>query len=187
MTFDALVLCGGGAIRLDGADKGAVVVGGRSLLERAVDAVSDATEVVAVGPPSSTLVEVTWTQEQPPGGGPVAGIAAGLPSTTQPVVVILGVDFPFVDRACVAKIVAAVGDKDGAILADDTGRHQFLVGAYKRAALVAALGGRDPNNMSVKQLIADFELEVLDDPRSSRDCDTWEDVAEAEESLAGDL
>jgi molybdopterin-guanine dinucleotide biosynthesis protein A len=179
MTFDAIVLCGGAARRLQGADKGAVVVGGSTLLDRALDAVTDASTVVAVGPTAATRTEVQWVQEEPAGGGPVSAIAAGLPLTTQPVVVILGVDFPFVDAACVARIVAAMGDRDGAILTDETGRHQFLVGAYRRAVLEETLGRCDPHGMAVKELIAGFELAVLADPRSARDCDTWEDVAEA--------
>lgn len=183
MNFDAIVLCGGAARRLDGADKGSVIVGGRKLLDRAVDAVGEAATVVAVGPRTATDTEVRWTQEDPPGGGPVSGIAAGLALTTEGTVVILGVDFPFVDRECVARILAARGDRDGAILADATGRHQFLVGAYGRAALVEALGRRDPRNMSVKDFIAGFDIEVLEDPRSSLDCDTWDDVAGVEELM----
>ena len=187
MSFDAIVLCGGEARRLDGADKGAVIVGGRSLLDRALDAVGEALTIVAVGPRAATERPVTWTQERPPGGGPVAGIAAGLAFTTQPVVVVLGVDFPFVDRACVERIVAALADKDGAILADDTGRHQFLVGAYRRAALIDVMDSRAPRDMSVKELIADLELTIIEDPRSARDCDTWEEVAEAEELIVEEM
>ena len=99
------------------------------------------------------------------------------------VVVVLGVDFPFVDADCVNQILSALGGKDGAILRDDTGRHQFLVGAYRRDRLGRALEGRDPRGMSVKELIEDLELEVLEHPRAARDCDSWADVAAAEELI----
>ena len=194
MSFEAIVLCGGAGRRLDGADKAMVMVGGRTLLERALDAVGAAEKIVAVGPertvPAGVMWTrenprggVVWTREEPPGGGPVSGIAAGLVVTTRSVVVVLGVDFPFVDRSCVLKLLDALEDRDGAILADGTGRHQFLVGAYARAALVDALAGRDPLGLPVKELLAGLELAVLDDPRAARDCDTWEEVAEAEESI----
>ena len=178
MSFDAIILCGGSARRLDGTDKSRVIVGGRSLLERALDAVGDATTIVAVGPPARTTMDVIWTREHPPGGGPAAGLAAGLALLTQEIVMVLGVDFPFVDRRCVERLLAAVGSDDGAIVADAAGRSQFLVGAYKRAALEAALRDRDADNMAVKEVMADLHLEVVEDPRSARDCDTWEDVAE---------
>jgi molybdopterin-guanine dinucleotide biosynthesis protein A len=184
MRFDAIVLCGGDARRLGGADKAAVVVGGNTLLERALDAVSSAKRTIAVGPSRTTKFPVAWTREEPPGGGPVAAIAAGMQLVEEDVVVVLGVDFPFVDPQCVARIVAALADHDGAILRDDTGRHQFLVGAYRRGRLVDALEGRDARDMSVKELIEDLDLVVLEDPRATRDCDSWADVKAAEELLS---
>lgn len=184
MRFDAIVLCGGAARRLDGTDKGALIIGGRSLLDRALEAVADACNTVVVGPQRRVVRDVRWTLEEPPGGGPVAAIDAGLELTEEACVVVLGVDFPFVDADCVARILAALDEQDGVILIDETGRHQFLVGAYRRDALVAALEGRDPRGMSVKDLIADLDLLLLDDPRSTRDCDTWDDVRAAEEMLA---
>lgn len=177
MRFDAIVLCGGEARRLGGADKGSVIVGGKDLLERALEAVASAERAIAVGPSRAMGSAVMWTREDPPGGGPVAGIAAGMRLVEEEVVVVLGVDFPFVDAACVARILDALDDRDGAILRDDTGRHQFLVGAYRRASLTAALANTDPNGVSVKKLIEDLELVVLADPRAALDCDSWADVA----------
>ena len=109
----------------------------------------------------------------------MAALAAGLALVTEPVVVVLGVDFPFVDRGCVARLLAATGDKDGAALADVNGRRQFLVGAYRRTALERGLGDRDPKGMPVKDLMASLSIEVIEDPLSARDCDTWEEVGQA--------
>ncbi|MEA2452934.1 MAG: hypothetical protein QOG04_1644 [Actinomycetota bacterium] len=114
----------------------------------------------------------------------MAAIAAGLKLVQEPVSVVLGVDFPFVDQACVDRILADLTEQDGVILRDDTGRHQFLVGAYKTEALRTALSGREPHGMSVKDLIGDFDLLTLDDPRSTRDCDTWEDVYSVEAAFS---
>ena len=49
-TFDAVVLAGGGARRLGGVDKMALVVDGSTLLERVLQAVRDAGRRVVVGP-----------------------------------------------------------------------------------------------------------------------------------------
>jgi molybdopterin-guanine dinucleotide biosynthesis protein A len=183
LNYDAIVLCGGASRRLEGNDKAQLEVDGRSLLDRALEAVSGASRTIAVGPEYLTVRRIDWTQEQPPGGGPVAALAAGLALVNEDVVVVLGVDFPFVDRQRVDSVVAALRPHDGAILADETGRHQFLVGAYRADKLRAALDARNPDGMAVKELIAGLDLVVLADPRSTRDVDTWDDVAAVTEDL----
>ena len=50
VEWAAVVLSGGGATRLDGADKAALEHDGRTLLDHALDAVAAAGEVVVVGP-----------------------------------------------------------------------------------------------------------------------------------------
>ena len=92
---DLIVLAGGRGSRLGGALKPAVEVAGRTLLSRVLDARPLARHVVVVGPPdarpAATLHAGTWLTlsgpepsaliwalEDPPFGGPVAGIAAGL-------------------------------------------------------------------------------------------------------------
>ncbi|MEU7317258.1 DUF6457 domain-containing protein [Streptomyces sp. NPDC007083] len=76
--YAALVLAGGGARRLGGADKPAVTVGGRPLLDRVLAACGDATATVVVGPRRPTCRPVLWAREEPPGGGPLAALQAGL-------------------------------------------------------------------------------------------------------------
>lgn len=75
--YAAIVLAGGRARRLGGADKPALPVGGRPLLHRVLDAVPDAYPRIVVGPPRELPAGVLGTREQPPGGGPVAALAAG--------------------------------------------------------------------------------------------------------------
>ncbi|MGH3739543.1 MAG: molybdenum cofactor guanylyltransferase, partial [Micromonosporaceae bacterium] len=76
--YAAIVLAGGAARRLGGADKPGLAVAGRSLLSRVLDAVADAYPRIVVGPPRQLPGDVILTREQPPGGGPVAALAAGL-------------------------------------------------------------------------------------------------------------
>lgn len=184
MTYDAIVLCGGSARRMDGVDKAEIPVAGRRLLDRTLGAVSGASKIVAVGPPRGVAAEVTWTIEEPPGGGPVAGIAAGLGLVESDLVAITGVDHPFLQRGLVDGLAGSIGDRDGAIVRDASGRHQFLVGVYRADVLRARLGDRDPQGMAVRELIDGLDLEFVDDPRAAIDVDTWRDViaAEKEES-----
>ncbi|TFB83772.1 hypothetical protein E3O44_18130 [Cryobacterium algoricola] len=89
--IDLIVLAGGRGSRLGGAVKPAVEVAGRTLLSRVLDARTLARRVVIVGPVSARVAAgpeasgVLWALEDPPFGGPVAGIAAGLAALARPV------------------------------------------------------------------------------------------------------
>jgi len=83
-AFDAVVLAGGRGSRLGGASKPEVLVGGRALVDHVLDGVRDARRVVLVAPASVARPGVRTVLEDPPGGGPVAGLAAGLAALAGP-------------------------------------------------------------------------------------------------------
>jgi len=181
MTFDALVPAGGGATRLGGRDKATLRVGGVSLLDRALLAVSAAEQVIVVGParPGSG-VAVTWARESPPGGGPAAALVAGLAEASAATVVVLAVDYPFVDRDVVAALLDAVGDHDGAALVDGQGRIHFVVGAYKTAALRRAVEsvGRG-HGASMREVFARLDIVEVRNERAALDVDDPDDLDRA--------
>uniref|UniRef100_UPI00055F84E1 molybdenum cofactor guanylyltransferase n=1 Tax=Kitasatospora sp. MBT63 TaxID=1444768 RepID=UPI00055F84E1 len=107
--YDAVVLAGGAAARLGGADKPGLTVGGRSLLDRVVAACEGADRIVVVGPQRATA-GVRWAREEPPGGGPVAAVAAGLAQVTADRVLLLAADLPFLDRRTLERLLAALDD-----------------------------------------------------------------------------
>ena len=82
--YDTIVLAGGAARRLGGADKPALSVGGRPLLDRVIAACPDAAITVVVGPRRPATRAVVHALEDPPGGGPLAALDAGLRHTTAP-------------------------------------------------------------------------------------------------------
>lgn len=171
-----MVLAGGAASRLGGADKPAVEIGGVSLLDRVLAALPTGCRVVVVGPPRPVARPVTWTREDPPGGGPAAGLAAGLPLTSAPYVAVLACDLPFLRPATVAALAAAAAGRDGALLVDAGGRDQPLCGVYSRAALAGGLAV-EPAPVSIRGLLAGLDLGRLTDTAgASVDCDTPADV-----------
>jgi CTP:molybdopterin cytidylyltransferase MocA len=198
-AFDALVLAGGAARRLDGADKPGLDLGGSSLLERVVAACSGAERIVVVGPPRDLPGPVTFTQESPPGAGPVAAVASGLPLTAAPVVLLLAADLPWIApavplllRACVDAGMSGVGtgvgtgadadtDAGVAALVDAAGRRNLLASAWRRDALERAVASVDPvAGAPVRALYTSVRcVEVPDEGGWGQDCDTWEDVAQA--------
>ncbi|REC97922.1 molybdopterin-guanine dinucleotide biosynthesis protein A [Microbacterium sp. AG157] len=181
VSVDAILLAGGRASRLGGATKPLVRVGGQTLLRTAVDAVraAGARRVVVVAPVLDDALEVTWTREEPPFGGPVAAIIAALGHVDATEVFVVACDLPTAVPA-----VALLGDPvpdaaDGVCL--DDGRRQWLIGRYRAAALRTAAsgvseGGRDA---SMRALLGGLRVEpVPADPALTRDIDTWEDLRE---------
>ena len=187
--LSALVLAGGSGRRLGGADKPALLVGGVPLLDRVLAAVADADPVVVVGPERPTARPVRWAREQPPGGGPVAGLAAGLEVLRGGQVALLAADLPFLDRAAVQLLADAAQGRDGALLVDDTGREQWLCGVWSTEAVRAALAPVEPAGARLRAVLG--ELDRVQVPAPARpgpavwfDCDTQADLATAEADLA---
>ncbi|GAB2688902.1 molybdenum cofactor guanylyltransferase [Kitasatospora kifunensis] len=202
LPFDAIVLAGGAARRLGGADKPRLTVGGRSLLERVLDACAAARTTVVVGPEgpgsessgtAAATRKLRWTREQPAGGGPVAAVAAALaePALRSPVLLLLAADLPFLDAGAVRRLVAALTDDEAsgpqaAMLVDAEGRDQPLAAAYRSAPLRAALDALgDPAGQPLRRLTGGLRTLRLPDPDgASQDCDTWEDLARARHRAA---
>lgn len=183
--YDAIVLAGGAGRRMGGADKPALRLGDATLFDRALAAVPGAERVVVVGPPRPTSRAVTFCLEDPPGGGPVAALAAGVPLTSAEVVVVLAADLPRVAPA-VPLLLAAVPASGVAVLRDADGRDNYLAAAWRRASLVSALESVTvPSGMSMRALFAGVPVvPVADEDGWGRDCDTWDDLASARDELA---
>ncbi|PBC62298.1 molybdenum cofactor guanylyltransferase [Streptomyces sp. Tue6028] len=202
-AYDAVVLAGGAARRLGGADKPGVRVGGRALLDRVLAACAGAATTVVVAEPRTTARPVVWAREGPPGGGPLAALDAGLSHTSSEHVLVLSADLPFLDEGTVGRLLdtlrpdgaaapsggpdaapAQAAVPDGVLLVDDDGRDQPLVAAYRAsalrrelAALAAAHGGL--TGLPLRRLVAALDLTRISDPVASFDCDTWDDIAAA--------
>jgi molybdopterin-guanine dinucleotide biosynthesis protein A len=172
--FGAVLLAGGRGSRMGGVHKPALVVAGSTLLDRALTAVADASEVVVVGPESATARPVVWTREQPPGGGPVAALAAGLDLVTAPVTAVLAADLVGVTADTVARLRAAVR-ADGAVL--DDGRPQWLIGVWRTDALRRVLP-EDPAGASLRSVLGALDYApVAAAPGETADVDTPADLA----------
>lgn len=183
--FDAVVLAGGEGRRLGGVSKAEVLVGDRMLLDHALAATAGARHVVVVGPDRLARPGVVTVLEDPPLGGPVAGVAAGLgalPGDDVPVLV-LACDVPLAVRSVPAlrSALDRSPGADGACLVED-GRRQTLVALYRGAALRRAVArvasGGGVHGCSVRRLVADLDLvEVVTEGDEALDADTWEAVA----------
>jgi molybdopterin-guanine dinucleotide biosynthesis protein A len=184
VTYDAIVLAGGSARRLGGVDKPSLVVGERTLLDAVLDAAAQAGRTVVVGPARPVSRPVTWTREDPPGGGPVAALAAGLPLVEAPLVAVLAADLPFLTAAVLDRLVQAATGHDGALLVDSSGRDQVLLGVWVTDVLRRAMPD-SPTGARVARVLAGLdavrvpETGTAGGPPPWFDCDTDEDLMRA--------
>ncbi len=194
--FDAVILAGGGARRLGGADKPGLMVGGRTLAAAVVAASGEADTVIIVGPERAELRrlrpgrELRFVREEPPGAGPVAALRRGIEEVSAAWVAVLAADLPFLggyhlQRLLTAVVPAGARTRSGAILVDDAGRPQWLAGCWQTAALRTDL--RVYRGQSLRGLFAPLRPAVValkpdpGEPPPWFDCDSPEDVRRARE------
>ncbi|MFF3288677.1 NTP transferase domain-containing protein [Streptomyces sp. NPDC003023] len=186
-AYDAIVLAGGAAKRLGGADKPAVSVGGRALLDRVLAACRDADRTVVVGGRRPTSRRVVWAREEPPGGGPLAALDAGVRHTAAESLLVLSADLPFLGEGTVRQLIDALASRDseGVVLTDADGRDQPLVAAYRaeplqRELALLAVEHGSLSGLPLRLLTGELDLARIEtDPLASFDCDTWEDISTA--------
>ncbi|HEX5334998.1 MAG TPA: NTP transferase domain-containing protein [Propionicimonas sp.] len=178
--YDAVILAGGRASRLGGPSKPDLALAGRRLLDIALSAAGAARQVVVVGD-VDVPAGVLRTREEPPFGGPVAGLEAGLARLAEPAewTLLLACDLPDAEAA-VASLVAATpaAEHDGACLLDADGRLQWLLGCYRTSALRARLADRgDPPVTALYRLLGPLNLLGVDPGTASvDDLDTPADI-----------
>jgi len=179
----AIVLTGGRASRLDGADKASVEIDGIPLVDHAYAAVRDCAPIIAVGPVETGRRGVCVVREHPPFGGPVAAITAGVSALNDSDAVetwILACDLPLAPLL-VEKLgrVPLPPNADAVIAVDSDGREQWLAGRYRVSSLRTALERfADPSGVPMRALVATLNLHAVPDEGSARDLDTWADIDE---------
>lgn len=178
--FSGVVLAGGTAARMGGIDKASVELDGRTLLAHALDAFLDADEVVVVAPRSvPTERPVTTVCEDPPRGGPVAGLLTGVDALLRRprLVGVLAVDMPRVDAATMRRLREAARGHDGAFLVDGEGRRQ-LAGVLDAARLDDVRPDLEAqHSMALHRLLAPLDLaNVAASGDEAVDIDSWADL-----------
>ncbi len=205
--FDTVILAGGKAARMAGADKPGLAVGGVPMLASVALAAAAAgtRRLIVVGPERAGPVRdallragtglpggLALVREEPPGGGPVRALRRGLAEVVSPWLALLAADLPFLTGPVLADLVGALAVTAGAVLADDDGRPQWLAGAWRADVLRGAVA--DYQGSSLGGLLAPLEPRLAspaagspagDNPEARGgmppwlDCDTPEDLAAA--------
>lgn len=147
----AVIVCGGGATRLDGRPKPLLELAGKPLIGHVIDRLApqvDAIVLACSARQAASYRQFGWpvATDAEPGQGPLAGLAAALHLVRTPWLLLAPADVPFLPPDLVAGLASA-GRDHGAAVARAGGRRQNLVMllADRRAADLAAFflaGGR---------------------------------------------
>jgi molybdopterin-guanine dinucleotide biosynthesis protein A len=170
-TWSAIVLSGGTNKRF-GSDKSVALLHGITLLDHVLSFIPEGIKTIIVGKD---------VFEQPPLGGPVAGIARGLQEIDTEFVAIAAVDMPY-GSSLFSQLLDAI-QNDAAMPVDSDGYKQPLCGIYRRDALLLALGKLgDLHGQSMRALC---DLLIIDEiqvkPSALIDIDTPADLITAHE------
>lgn len=182
-----------------GRHKPGISVAGRPIIARILDVVAG-WPVVVVGSAEAVPTGVRVVTEQPPGGGPVAGLGAGWVALTDgtyaaelgpsgpDVVVVLAGDLPLLTRGHVEGLARAVvearPEQKVAVSVSSDGPN-WLCAAWPAALFaerLSAVGG--PAGVSVRRLLSGVPLlEIADRADVAVDVDTPEDLLRARRRL----
>lgn len=128
-----IVLAGGKSSRM-GQPKAWLPFHGQPMLARVLERLAPLFEErVVVRAPGQDLpeVEARFVEDEEPGLGPVAGLAAGLGAVTRPLAFVISCDAPFIDPAVVAHLVSRCQPPYAAVVPLWEGRLQPLHAVYR--------------------------------------------------------
>ena len=184
-----IVLSGGTSSRF-GADKSQAILGNQQLIHHILTGIPKEFEIIIVGAdPLFTPASYRCIQENPVGGGPVAGIAAALELCESEIVGVLATDMPFAGAHMIHLLSAMTSHDDAIMFVDSKGFKQPLAALYRREPLENALTKiGNPHGASMRTLISDLIIhEVQMSPEIEKamiDVDTPDDLVVAKEYLA---
>jgi molybdopterin-guanine dinucleotide biosynthesis protein A len=201
MDVTGIVLAGGRSSRM-GQDKAALVLAGRTLLQRAVDALvaAGASEIVLVGAPGRPLtdvdapVPVRLTRDAVEGDGPLRGILAGLEAARAEVAIVVGCDMPYLQPALLALLARHARAGARLVVPLHDGRPEGLCSAWRRDAVEAVRAHLAAGDRAVMSVATDLEAVRLPpeayagadaDGRSFVNVNTPDELARARPDRAG--
>jgi molybdopterin-guanine dinucleotide biosynthesis protein A len=151
----AAILVGGRAQRFGGRDKSALVVGGRTILARQLEALESVTDDVLIvgsgfsrtfshtGSPAAggsrtgaAARNVRVIADRVPGSGPLGGLDAALAAARDEVLILLACDMPFVSADFLGHLARLAQGVDAVVPRTDRGYHP-LCAVYTRACRAA--------------------------------------------------
>jgi len=165
-----VVLAGGRSRRFGGVDKTRLPLGGRTLLQRALDALTPLTQTRLVIGGATGTGRVPILPDAYPGAGPLGGILTALEALDTSHALILAVDLPFIPGGVLTAVRMAGIDADVACVAGSDGRRALCV-SVRQACLPALRDAWEAGRRRVRDLeglgaSTVVTVDESDDPRA---------------------
>lgn len=181
----SVIILTGGTSKRFGSDKSQAIIGGISLIERILASIPSEFETVIVGPDPMIRTSLYRTvQENPIGGGPVAGFKAGLEICTSEIVVLIATDMPFAVSRALHLMDSMKPHDDAVMYVDAEGFKQSLAAIYRVEAVERALslmGNAD--GQSMQTMLSYLQIREIamskEVAQALSDIDTTEDLERA--------
>lgn len=167
----AAILAGGRANRFGGRDKGQLVVGGRTILDRQLAELSQLTNDIIV------VSGFSRTNRPPKGGhyegirlirdriadcGPLGGLDAALAAAQDDQVIVIAGDMPFITAPFLAHLAAEARDVDAVVPRTERGYHP-LCAVYMRSCREAVARRLDRRELALTGLLNDLRVRIIED------------------------
>lgn len=112
----AAILAGGQARRFDGQDKGALLVGGQTILERQLSVLREvADDILLVGSRRPLRLpgdaQTRQIEDRVPDSGPLAGLDAALTACRAETLIVVACDMPFISAGLLRHLAGLAADR----------------------------------------------------------------------------
>jgi molybdopterin-guanine dinucleotide biosynthesis protein A len=142
----AAILAGGRATRFGGRDKGTLIVGGRTILDRQLHELAALTDDLLI-----------VRQDVVPGCGPLGGIYTALTKARRDAVFVVACDMPFVVAPLVAHLLALSQGSDVVVPRTEDGYHP-LCAVYRRTCLEPIARRLADRRLKITEMFSDVRV-----------------------------
>lgn len=158
--WSAAILAGGRAARFGGRDKSALVVDGRTILDRQIDELSAVTHDILVVGGRTAHPRARLVADQVTGCGPLGGLHAALCEARGTAVFVVGCDMPYLSSALVRHLLEQTLGVDVVVPQTDRGLHP-LCAVYTRRCLETVTRHLAAERLTMLDLIADLRARIV--------------------------
>lgn len=144
--FSVAILAGGKARRFGGRDKSALVVEGRTILERQIGELSAVT---------TDLLVIRRENDLVPGCGPLGGLHAALTAAHADAVFVVACDMPFVTAPFALHLLSLAGAADIVVPRTERGYHP-LCAVYSRGCLATVARRLAERRLKMLELLGEM-------------------------------
>ena len=169
----AAILAGGRATRFGGRDKSALIVDGRTILDRQLAALTPLTDdVMIVGGGVAAPLPHRHVADAVPGCGPLGGLHAALTAARGDTLFLAACDMPYLTTAFVEYLFSLADGVDAVVPQSERGYHP-LCAVYTRACLDAAAARLAAGRLRMRELVDNVRTRTvrIDDIRRFGDPD----------------